>query len=55
MLILGWDSLLLLSGEEGETISAIHHIEDCHPVAPIQVADFTGDGWNDIIVTCPDR
>lgn len=51
---MGWDVLTLLSGEDGVPRSAIR-LQNCQPVAPLLVVDFTGDGWNDIIVTCPDK
>ncbi len=54
ILIMGWDVLTLLSGETGLPVTSVM-LQDCHPVAPPQVVDFTGDGWNDVIVTCPDK
>ena len=48
---MGWNILTLLSGDEGVPVSSIR-LKDCKPVAPLQVVDFTGDGWNDIIVSC---
>ena len=53
VVIMGWDILTLLSGADGGVLSTVK-LPKCHPVAPLVVADFTGDGWNDIIVTCPD-
>lgn len=51
---MGWDIITILSGETGEPVSSVR-LQSCHPVAPLRVVDFTGDGWNDIIVTCPDK
>ena len=44
---------MLLSGEDGEVVSRIKL--PCQPVATPVLADFTGDGWNDVIVTCAER
>ena len=54
MLVVGWNKLTLLSGEDGQAIITLH-LQDCHPVAPVLVQDFTGDGWNDDIITCSDK
>ena len=41
---------MLLSGEDGEMVTKIWL--PCQPVAKPVLADFTGDGWNDVIITC---
>ena len=53
-MIMGWDVLTLLSGKDGTQVASVR-LQDCHPVAPLQVVDFSGDGWNDVIITCPDK
>ena len=49
----GWNVLVLLSGEDGTMAASLW--TNCQPVAPIVVDDFTGDGLNDLIVTCSDK
>lgn len=53
VLILGWRGLVVLSGRDG-SLSA-HLKLPCQPIAPPVVADFSDDGWNDLILTCADR
>ena len=54
MLVMGWNTLTLLSGEDGVSVSTIH-LGNCQSVAPVLIEDFTGDGWNDVIITCSDK
>ena len=53
ILVVGWNVLVLLSGEDGTVTASVW--SNCQPVAPFVIADFTGDGLNDIIVTCADK
>ena len=45
--------MVLLSGEDGEVVTRIKL--PCQPVSAPVLADFTGDGWNDVIITCAER
>ena len=51
--MLGWERLAVLSGKDGAL--AVSQRLPCEPIASPVVADFTDDGWNDIIVTCRNR
>ena len=50
ILILGWQFMVVLSGKDGEVATSLRL--PCEPIAPPVVADFTEDGWNDVIITC---
>jgi hypothetical protein len=53
VLILGWRGLVVLSGRDGAVAAYLRL--PCPPIAPPIVADFSDDGWNDVILTCSDR
>ena len=53
ILVVGWTVVVLLSGEDGTVTASLW--SNCQPVAPLVIADFTGDGLNDIIITCADK
>ena len=53
ILVVGWSVFVLLSGDDGTVTASVWSI--CQPLAPLVIADFTGDGLNDIIVTCADK
>ena len=53
VLVVGWERATILQSEDGGTTSEF--ALTCHPVQQPVVADFTGDGVNDIIITCDTR
>ena len=53
VLIQGWRGLVVLSGRDGSTVTYLRL--PCQPISPPTLADFSDDGWNDIIITCADR
>ena len=50
ILVIGWNMMEILSAEDGHSVSVTKLT--CQSVSPPVVADFSGDGWNDIIITC---
>lgn len=50
-MIVGLDTLNLVSAEDGELLSSVKY--NCPAMTHPVVADFSGDGWNDVIITCP--
>ena len=53
MLVVGWSHATILNTLDGTTAAKFRL--PCHPVLGAVVADFTGDGVNDVIVVCSDR
>ena len=53
VLVVGWETATVLQSEDGGTTSEF--ALPCQPVQQPVVADFTGDGVNDIIISCDSR
>ena len=49
----GWNANVLLSAADGHMSASLW--PSCQPIAPPVVADFSGDGQNDLIIICADR
>jgi len=51
---MGWDTLTLLSSEDGAMVTSTK-FHECNPVAPLLARDFNGDGLNDVVLVCQDK
>ena len=48
--VVGFNTLVLIDLRSGRVLA--EHSLPCYSARPPVMEDFSGDGWNDIIVTC---
>ena len=52
MLVSGWDNIAVVDLRDGYVLAS--HTLPCQPLTKPVLGDFTGDGWTDIVIVCPE-